>query len=99
MAAPYTVPAVHNLLPLYTTTESVWRWRNLANTLDIYLYLLERGTHVGILLMPHATGPVENMMSSTKPEVHNVFHCRQGGGQIHGPGQLVSYLVKEFTLT
>ena len=31
----------------------------------------------------------EGMTSSTKPEVHNVFHCRQRRTELHGPRQHV----------
>ena len=50
----------------------------LANTLEVYDYLLQHGAHIDIAnVTRHMDHYEKTMTSSTKPEVHNVLHCRQ----------------------
>jgi len=70
------LPPVPTLLPLcmYTTTKSnsVAPSGEYVENFDYF-----STTPTSTLPMPCATGPLENMTLSTKPEVHNVFYCRQ----------------------
>ena len=68
-------PPVRNLLPLYTTTKSMWH--NLANTLEFMTITCStaHGAHVNITNTTYT--PYGKITSFTKPEVHNVFHCSQ----------------------
>ena len=68
MAAPRMTssltPRVCNLLPTAA-------WRHLACTFETYDCLLQYGDHVDIAKVTRCIGSIT---SSTKPEVHNVFH-------------------------
>jgi len=75
---------VRNLLPLNTTTKS----NSVAQPGEYIgnLWLHAPPWLWQILPVPHAVGPtMGNMTSSTKPEVHNVFHCRQTGDRATAP--------------
>jgi len=73
----HTSPPVRNLLSLYIRRQRQTAWCPLANTLEI-LATCFRTAPTSMFPTPRATWPIKgNMTSSTKPEVHNVFHCGQ----------------------
>ena len=78
-------PPLSNVLWLCTTKT------NVTNTLEIYDHLVSRRGLTSLLPTPSAIGVTvrkHNVIHKSKPEVHNVFHCRQRRTDrpIHGAG-------------
>ena len=78
MSSSLTPPLPDTQFAAIVQDDSQIAWRHLANTLEIYDYLLQHSAHIDIANMPHAVESiVGNVTSSSKPEVRNIFHCRQ----------------------